>query len=233
MIDADDDWFNLSRPGYYAFDLAGMDEETGEQVTGHLVYDIEDAGEEVTVSVDYEFGDEQYQSSITSPGDEVRGQLFLTPAHTRRSSPRAHSCSTTSRWALRTPRSVTVSRPPPTREPRSPRSRRNALRGARVRLRPDDGRRRTLPTELSPRLGRRECPYVATYTEEGDLEVELVKVRVELSRPLEQPTKPTLLRRAEGSDGISLANLDVDLEQTQFGKHAVPVAVIEGKSSLT
>ncbi|QLK27744.1 hypothetical protein HYG81_09130 [Natrinema zhouii] len=81
MVDADDDWFNLSRPGHYTFDLAGMDEETGEQVTGHLVYDIEDAGEEVTVSVDYEFGGEQYQSTITSPGDEVRGQLFLTPAH--------------------------------------------------------------------------------------------------------------------------------------------------------
>ncbi|WP_137289177.1 hypothetical protein [Natronorubrum halophilum] len=79
--DADDDWFNLSRPGYYAFDLAGMDEETGEQVTGRLVYDIEDAGEEVTTSVDYEFGDEQYQSTVTAPGDEVSGQLFLTPAH--------------------------------------------------------------------------------------------------------------------------------------------------------
>ncbi|WP_207587223.1 hypothetical protein [Halomontanus rarus] len=81
--DADDNWFNLSRPGYYAFDLAGMDEETGEQVTGRLVYDIEAAGEgeEVTTSVDYEFGNEQYQSTVTAPGDEVSGQLFLTPAH--------------------------------------------------------------------------------------------------------------------------------------------------------
>ncbi|WP_152424814.1 hypothetical protein [Natronococcus jeotgali] len=79
---ADDEWFNLSAPSYYAFDLAGMDEETGEQVTGRLVYDIEDAsGEEVTTSVDYEFGDEQYQSTTTGPTDEVSSQLFLTPAH--------------------------------------------------------------------------------------------------------------------------------------------------------
>ncbi|MFC4989033.1 hypothetical protein [Saliphagus infecundisoli] len=79
---ADGEWFNLSAPGHYAFDLAGMDEETGEQVTGRLVYDIEDAGnEEVTTSIDYEFGTEQYQSTTTGPADEVMGQLFLTQAH--------------------------------------------------------------------------------------------------------------------------------------------------------
>ncbi|QSX00097.1 hypothetical protein [Haloterrigena alkaliphila] len=79
--DADDAWFDLSQPGYYAFDLAGMDEETGEQVTGRLVYDVEAAGEEMTASVNYEFGDEQYQSTVTGPADEISGQLFLTPAH--------------------------------------------------------------------------------------------------------------------------------------------------------
>lgn len=80
--DAEDDWFNLSEPGYYEFDLAGMDKKTGEQVTGRLIYEIEAAdGNEITTSVDYEFGDEQYQSVTTGPGDEVAGQLFLTPAH--------------------------------------------------------------------------------------------------------------------------------------------------------
>lgn len=76
------DWFNLSDPGRYVFDLAGMDEKSGEQVTGRLVYDIEAAdGGEITTSVDYEFGEEQYQSTVTGPADEVSTQLFLTPAH--------------------------------------------------------------------------------------------------------------------------------------------------------
>lgn len=80
--DGESDWFDLSQPGYYACDLAGIDEETGEQVTGHLVYDVEDAGgEEVTTSIDYEFGGDQYQSTTTGSADEVAGQLFITRAH--------------------------------------------------------------------------------------------------------------------------------------------------------
>lgn len=78
----EDDWFNLSEPGYYEFDLAGMDPETGEQVTGRLVYDAEAAGnDELTVSVDYEFGSEQFQSTTTAPADEISAQLFLNEAY--------------------------------------------------------------------------------------------------------------------------------------------------------
>ncbi|WP_049903812.1 hypothetical protein [Halococcus agarilyticus] len=80
--EAEESWFNLSRPGHYAFDLAGMDQETGEQVTGRLIYDIEAAGEgEVTTSVDYEFGGEQFQSSTTGPAEEASAQLFLNQAY--------------------------------------------------------------------------------------------------------------------------------------------------------
>ena len=80
--EAEESWFNLSKPGHYAFDLAGMDTETGEQVTGRLVYDVETAGEgEVTTSVDYEFGGEQFQSSTTGLAEEASAQLFLNQAY--------------------------------------------------------------------------------------------------------------------------------------------------------
>ena len=80
--EVEESWFNLSKPGHYAFDLAGMDTETGEQVTGRLVYDVEAAGEgEVTTSVDYEFGGEQFQSSTTGPAEEASAQLFLNQAY--------------------------------------------------------------------------------------------------------------------------------------------------------
>lgn len=76
------DWFSMNEPGYYEFDLAGMDKATGEQVTGRLVYDVEDAGDgELTVSVDYEFGSEQFQSTTTGPADEFAAQLFLNEAY--------------------------------------------------------------------------------------------------------------------------------------------------------
>lgn len=79
----EDDWFNLSEPGYYEFDLAGMDRNTGEQVSGRLVYDIEAAGDdELTASVDYQFGSEQFQSTTTAPADEISAQLFLNEAYT-------------------------------------------------------------------------------------------------------------------------------------------------------
>ncbi|RBI60051.1 hypothetical protein DMJ13_20460 [halophilic archaeon] len=79
---AEDNWFNLSKPGHYEFDLAGMDEETGKQVTGRLVYDVEVAGAgELTTSVDYEFGSEQFQSTTTGPAEEFSAQLFLNEAY--------------------------------------------------------------------------------------------------------------------------------------------------------
>lgn len=79
----EDNWFNLSDPGYYEFDLAGIDRKTGEQVTGRLVYDAEAAGDgELTVSVDYKFGSEQFQSTTTGPADEFSAQLFLNEAYT-------------------------------------------------------------------------------------------------------------------------------------------------------
>lgn len=78
----DDNWFNMSEPGYYEFDLAGMDRETGEQVTGRLVYEVEAAGDdELTASVDYEFGSEQFHSTTTGPADEFSAQLFLNEAY--------------------------------------------------------------------------------------------------------------------------------------------------------
>lgn len=80
---AEDEWFNLSEPGYYEFDLAGMDKETGEQVTGRLVYDVKATGNgELTRSVDYEFGSEQFQSSTTGPADEFSAPLFFNEAYT-------------------------------------------------------------------------------------------------------------------------------------------------------
>ncbi|WP_436345543.1 hypothetical protein [Natronorubrum sp. FCH18a] len=178
--DADDDWFNLSRPGYYAFDLAGMDEQTGEQVTGRLVYDIEDAGEEVTTSVDYEFGDEQYQSTITAPGDEVTGQLFLTPAHKPVLALQSVSLLYYFEMGFTDP-SV----------------------GNRKQTTTDEGTQITEVTEersyagigcsfvettVDGELSQQGClrgsdggiaPYVATYTEEGDLELEVELVEYE------------------------------------------------------
>ena len=78
----EDNWFNLSEPGYYEFDLAGMDKETGEQVTGRLVYDVKATGDgELTRSVDYEFGSEQFQSSTTGPADEFSAPLFFNEAY--------------------------------------------------------------------------------------------------------------------------------------------------------
>ena len=178
--DTDDNWFNLSRSGYYAFDLAGMDEETGEQVTGRLVYNIEDVGEEVTVSVDYEFGDEQYQSTTTGPGDEVTGQLFLTPAHTPVLALQSASLLYYFEMGFTDP-SV----------------------GNRKQTTTDEGTQITEVTEersyggvncffvettIDGELSQQGClrsseggiaPYVATYTEEGDLELEVELVEYE------------------------------------------------------
>ncbi|WP_226039594.1 hypothetical protein [Natrinema sp. DC36] len=180
MVGAEDDWFNLSRPGHYAFDLAGMDEETGEQVSGQLVYDIEDAGEEVTVSVDYEFGDEQYQSTITSPRDEVMGQLFLTPAHAPVLALQSASVLYYFEMGFTNP-----------------------AVGNRKQTTTDEGTQITEVTEKRSYAGlecvfvettvdgersQQSClrgsdggsaPYVATYTEEGELELEVELVEYE------------------------------------------------------
>lgn len=77
-----DDWFNLTAPSHYEFALAGTDEATGERVTGRLVYDVSAAADgELTTSVDYRFGGEQFQSSTTGRADELSAPLFLGEAY--------------------------------------------------------------------------------------------------------------------------------------------------------
>lgn len=80
--ETEENWFNLTAPGHYEFALAGMDKATGEQVTGRLVYDVKatDNGE-LTTSVDYQFGNEQFQSSTTGSADEFSAPLFLSEAY--------------------------------------------------------------------------------------------------------------------------------------------------------
>lgn len=178
--DADDNWFDLSRSGYYAFDLAGMDEETGEQVAGRLVYEIEDAGEEVTTSVDYEFGDEQYQSTVTAPGDEVTGQLYLTPAHMPVLALQSASLRYYFEMGFTNPsvgnrKQTTVDGETQITEVAEERS----YAGVECFF---------VETTVDGELSQQSClrgsedgiaPYVATYTEEGDLELEVELVEYE------------------------------------------------------
>ena len=179
--EAEESWFNLSKPGHYAFDLAGMDAETGEQVTGRLVYDVEAAGEgEVTTSVDYEFGGEQFQSSTTGPAEEASSQLVLNQAYVPVSTLQSVSVLYLFEMGFTDP-SV----------------------GNRKQSSTDEGTQVTEVTEkrtyaglecffvettLNGEPSREGCirgsedgmaPYAATYTEEGELELEVELVEYE------------------------------------------------------
>lgn len=179
--EAAEDWFNLSRPGHYAFDLAGMDTATGEQVTGRLVYDVEVAdGDELTMSVDYEFGGEQFQSSTTAPADEFSAQLFLNEAYAPIGTLQSVSLMYLLEMGFTDP-SVGNRKQSSTEE------------GTRITEATEE---RTyagidcvfVETTLNDTLSQEAClpgsdgglaPYAAIYTDEGDLELEVELVEYE------------------------------------------------------
>ena len=76
-LDADEEWFNLSTPGRYVFEI-----ESAEEGTGTMSFETtEVAGGEATVKVDYELGGESFSSTVTGPVGEVEPQIAASPAY--------------------------------------------------------------------------------------------------------------------------------------------------------
>ena len=76
-LDAEEEWFNLSKPGRYVFEI-----ESAEEGTGSMAFETtEIADGRATVSVEYELGDESFDSTVTGPVGEVESQLVASPAY--------------------------------------------------------------------------------------------------------------------------------------------------------
>ncbi|WP_049995961.1 LptM family lipoprotein [Halococcus sediminicola] len=76
-LDAEEEWFNLSKPGRYVFDI-----ESAEEGTGRMAFETtEIADGRAKVSVEYELGDESFDSTVTGPVGEVESQLVTSPAY--------------------------------------------------------------------------------------------------------------------------------------------------------
>ncbi|WP_435077090.1 hypothetical protein [Halococcus sp. AFM35] len=76
-LNAEEEWFNLSTPGRYAFEI-----ESAEEGTGSMTFETTNVADgRATVSVEYELGDESFESTVTGPVGEVESQLVASPAY--------------------------------------------------------------------------------------------------------------------------------------------------------
>lgn len=68
-------WFNLSTPGRYEFEI-----ESAEEGIGTMSFEISPVSDgRVTIDTHYEMGGESSDSSVTAPVEEVQGQLATSP----------------------------------------------------------------------------------------------------------------------------------------------------------
>lgn len=68
--------FEFERPGVYTYDIA-----TAEEGEGQLVVDVQQvSGDQATVKVNYELGEQSFETTTSGSKDQIRRQLFTTPA---------------------------------------------------------------------------------------------------------------------------------------------------------
>lgn len=78
LLNAEEDWFNLSKPGKYVFEI-----ESAEEGTGKMSFETtEVSGGQATTKATYELGDDSFASTVTGPVGEVQPQLATSPAYT-------------------------------------------------------------------------------------------------------------------------------------------------------
>lgn len=76
-LNAEEEWFNLSTPGRYVFEI-----ESAEEGTGRMAFETTNVADgRATVGVEYELGDESFESTVTGPVGEVESQLVASPAY--------------------------------------------------------------------------------------------------------------------------------------------------------
>lgn len=76
-LDAEEEWFNLSKPSRYVFEI-----ESAEEGTGRMAFEVTDVeNDQATVKTSYELGGESSESSVTGPVGEVEPQLAMSPVY--------------------------------------------------------------------------------------------------------------------------------------------------------
>jgi len=76
-LDDEEDWFNLSKPGRYVFEI-----ESAEEGTGSMSFETTEVSNgQATVSFQYDLGEESFESTVTGPVGEVEPQIATSPAY--------------------------------------------------------------------------------------------------------------------------------------------------------
>ena len=76
-LNAEDDWFNLSKPGRYVFEI-----ETADGGTGRMSFETTKVSDgQATVHTTYDFNGSSFESTVTGPIGQVEPQLVGSPAY--------------------------------------------------------------------------------------------------------------------------------------------------------
>ncbi|WP_160132726.1 hypothetical protein [Halococcus salsus] len=76
-LDAEEEWFNLSKPGRYVFEI-----ESAEEGTGRMAFEVTNVEDgQSTVRTNYEIGGDSAESTVTGPVGEVESQLVMSPIY--------------------------------------------------------------------------------------------------------------------------------------------------------
>ena len=76
-LDAEEEWFNLSKPGRYVFEI-----ESAEEGTGRMAFEVTNVEDgQSTVTTNYEIGGDSAESTVTGPVGEVESQLVMSPIY--------------------------------------------------------------------------------------------------------------------------------------------------------
>jgi hypothetical protein len=76
-LDAEEEWFNLSKPGRYVFEI-----ESAEEGTGRMAFEVTNVENgQATVTTSYELGGDSAESTVTGPVGEVESQLVMSPIY--------------------------------------------------------------------------------------------------------------------------------------------------------
>lgn len=76
-LDGEKEWFNLSKPGRYVFEI-----ESAEEGTGSMSFETTEVSNgQATVSFQYDLGEESFESTVTGPVGEVEPQIATSPAY--------------------------------------------------------------------------------------------------------------------------------------------------------
>lgn len=76
-LDNEEEWFNLSKPGRYVFEI-----ESAEEGTGSMAFETTEVSDgQATVNFQYDLGEDSFESTVTGPVDEVEPQIATSPAY--------------------------------------------------------------------------------------------------------------------------------------------------------